>query len=122
MKSGRGRRSYSTSPADSGGLVGWLTDWQTGNQHPQALAGLGWASSANPGTGQEDQQEGRRGDGEWSLDCLRGWRLAFVCDAPLPRAWTAFWDFWDYWERTDRGDPRSLVQGKGSGSGQWATG
>lgn len=47
--------------------------------------------------------------------------VGFFCDAPLPRAWTAFWDFWDYWERTDRGDPRSLVQGKGAGTGKWAT-
>lgn len=35
--------------------------------------------------------------------CL-GWRLAFVCDAPLPRAWTAL-------GRAGRGDPRSLVAG-----------
>lgn len=48
---------------------------------------------------------------------LRGWRLAFVCDAPLPRAWTAFWDPWDYWEEMGRGDPRSLVQGKGARTG-----
>lgn len=47
--------------------------------------------------------------------------VGFVCDAPLPRAWTAFWESWDYWERADRGDPRSLVQGKGARTGKRAT-
>lgn len=75
MKSGRGRRSYSslqspvgTWPSPSGlvgWLDGWLTDWQ--NQLTSIHTGrtgsgrFGWASGANPGTGEGRGQDGGGG-------------------------------------------------------------
>lgn len=108
MKSGRGRRSYSSlqspvgtwpSPSGLGGLAGWLDGWLTDWQNQLTSIHTGrtgsgrfrWASGANPGTGEGRGQEG--GGWRWSLDACAQVEVGFFCDAPLPRAWTAFWDF-----------------------------